>query len=693
MLKRILKGVSQSSLLSAGGVGLFIATTFVNIASFAFHLVTSRQLDPSQYGALGALVGILVVFTVPSAALQVAITREVAARRADPDGNPVPIVIGPLMGNATVLGIVSTLVLLTVSPLLKEFLHLSSLMPVALLALYVLPTTIELVPKAVLLGEFRFGRVAIALMAGAFARLALAYPLTDARGLNGAMAATVLGALVTPAILLPSLRAFIKHRPDVEPLRVHWRDGTGAIVAFTGFWLLVIVDTLLARHYLSDVESGYYAAASLAARSVMFLPGAVAMVAFPRFAKGTGRSIDARRALLHSLTLVTSVGILSALIFLAAPTFILGNLFPEAYRASSGELGMLALAAAAMGSVSILMHYHLAARARIAAALPWASVVFTTIGVVFLHNSLFEIALITLISNVLLLVVMALPLFGPWSHVEGPEYDSRELWDLPDADKDLTMVVPFYNPGPLLRTNIHNIIEVLNAENASYEIIAVSDGSTDASDADLQEFGDAVRLVRLPRNQGKGAAVRTGLAMGRGRYIGFIDADGDVTAGSLHEFLALVRLYEPDIILGSKRHPMSELHYPPLRHLYSWGYQQFVRVLFHLNLRDTQTGLKLIRREVLADVLPRMVEKRFAFDLELFVVGRHLGYRRYFEAPVHIRHQFTSTVSWRAVTGTLLDTVAIYYRLHVLRFYDYTPRAKEAESPTKSPSSGVSVPT
>src|SRR5207248_1106253 len=77
-----------------------------------------------------------------------------------------------------------------------------------------------------------------------------------------------------------------------------------------------------------------------------------------------------------------------------------------------------------------------------------------------------------------------------------------------------------------------------------------------------------------------------------------------------------------------------------------------------------------IRRNVLADVLPRMVEKRFAFDLELFVVARHLGYRRMFEAPIRIEHQFSSTVSMRSVFGMLTDTCAIFYRQRILRYYD-----------------------
>ena len=64
-----------------------------------------------------------------------------------------------------------------------------------------------------------------------------------------------------------------------------------------------------------------------------------------------------------------------------------------------------------------------------------------------------------------------------------------------------------------------------------------------------------------------------------------------------------------------------------------------------MNVRDTQTGLKLIRRDVLAAVLPRMLEKRYAFDLEFLVVARSLGFARVFEAPVRIDYRFASHVN------------------------------------------------
>lgn len=251
-------------------------------------------------------------------------------------------------------------------------------------------------------------------------------------------------------------------------------------------------------------------------------------------------------------------------------------------------------------------------------------------------------------------------------------YDPRSTLDTAGpADLDLTVVVPFYNPGVALGRHVGEIAAVLEDRGVSYEVIAVSDGSTDGSVETLRSLcPETVRCVELPINMGKGEALRVGLAAGRGRYLGFIDADGDIPASTLGAFVDAIQDGWPDVVTGSKRHPDSSVVYPPLRRVYSWGYQQLLRILFRLNVQDTQTGVKLIRRQVVADTLPYMLEKRFAFDLELFVVARLVGYSRFLELPVTIRERYSSTVSWSAVKGMMLDTAAIFYRLHLLRYYE-----------------------
>ncbi len=242
---------------------------------------------------------------------------------------------------------------------------------------------------------------------------------------------------------------------------------------------------------------------------------------------------------------------------------------------------------------------------------------------------------------------------------------------LPDATLDVSIVVPYYNPGDRLRKTVADMVRVLDASGMTFEIITVSDGSTDGSPFTLDGFpAHVVRRVTFATNVGKGSALRAGLGMGRGRYLGFIDADGDISPELLAPYVSIMRSEKPDIIIGSKRHPDSSVHYPPLRRFYSWGYQKLTNLLFHLNVKDTQVGIKLVDRSVIAEVLPVLRESRFALDLELLVLARRLGYTRIVEAPVRIEERFGSTISLKAVWLLLVDTLGLFVRYSLRHEYD-----------------------
>jgi glycosyltransferase involved in cell wall biosynthesis len=260
---------------------------------------------------------------------------------------------------------------------------------------------------------------------------------------------------------------------------------------------------------------------------------------------------------------------------------------------------------------------------------------------------------------------------------------------LPDATLDVSIVVPYYNPGDRLRTTIEDMVRVLDSSGMTFEIITVSDGSTDGSPFTLDDFPESVvRRVSFPTNVGKGHALRAGLGMGRGRYLGFIDADGDISPELLAPFVSIMESLEPDIIIGSKRHPDSSVHYPPLRRLYSWGFQHLIGVLFRLHVKDTQVGIKLVDRKVIAAVLPLLRESRFALDLELLVLARRLGYTRIVEAPVRIRERFGSTISLKAVWVLLVDTLALFIRYAIRHEYDDALAAQAGAGHTAAPGSG-----
>jgi hypothetical protein len=174
--------------------------------------------------------------------------------------------------------------------------------------------------------------------------------------------------------------------------------------------------------------------------------------------------------------------------------------------------------------------------------------------------------------------------------------------------------------------------------------------------------------------------VRFGIANSRGKIIGFIDSGMDLNPEYIQILLSDFKVKNADIIIGSKLHPDSKVTYPWQRIIMSWGYRSLVKTLFGLSISDTQVGLKFFKRKVLEFVLPRLIVKRYAFDIEILAVAHHLGYNRIFEGPIELKFKGFSSINtksfWGIIYNMLYDTFAVFYRLKILHYYDSGKRRK-----------------
>lgn len=644
------------------------ALALANLAIFLFQIMVARITSPNVFGEVVALLGIMLLIEAPASTLNVLLSRAVQDRASSSRASRLPIDLGSLVAVALVAGFLLAGILIPVSVGLGDYLDMGR--TPYLIAVYAIPVTLSIVPRGVLAGIGHYKALSFGLIASAGVRLGVGTALLHlGYGVNGALAAVIAGEVVAGAAMLVSAR--LHTDPDGTPLNFLWLEGLKAGMPFTGFWLLTGVDVVVARHYLAGAPAGQYAAGATLAQLVMIFPGAAAALATPRFFAPRSRSRRAASALINTLlaTVVASIAVGGIVEMLSQP--LLNSLFDSGYHLDYGVVALLLTAAGFLGTTTVLQQYLVARQELLPAALPWLGAAeFMAMAPAF-HTTMFAVAMdLTIATGSTSFLMFVVAVHG-YRYLSQPSSTRQPNLEDLDADLDLTVVVPYYNPGHTLEPNLRRLLEVLDTSPVDYEVIAVSDGSTDGSEMTIADLSHPrLEQVVLPYNQGKGAALRIGLAAGRGKYLGFIDADGDLDPKLLEAFLTLVGLYQPDVVMGSKRHPLSEVYYPPLRRVYSLGYQCLIRVLFTLKVRDTQTGLKLIRRDVLAASLPRMLEKRFAFDLELLVIAHRLGYRRVFEAPIVLQHQFASTVSIRSVGHTLLDTLAIFYRLRFLRTYD-----------------------
>jgi len=248
--------------------------------------------------------------------------------------------------------------------------------------------------------------------------------------------------------------------------------------------------------------------------------------------------------------------------------------------------------------------------------------------------------------------------------------------------RKFSLIIPVYKQQQTIKRDIEDVISVLETMKIDFEIIPVIDGMMDRSYQEAKKVKDPrVRVVGYQTNHGKGYAVRYGFSHATGDVVGFKDGGGDLKPGALPLMLAQFEFQKADAVIGSKRHPDSKVEYPFSRKVLSWVYQKLTRLLFGLDIRDTQVGMKIYRRKLLEDVLPRLLVKQFAFDIEMLAVAYHLGYRKIYEAPIEINlFSAKSSISWKkflpVIYNTLNDTLAVFYRLRILHYYDNASKRK-----------------
>ena len=239
----------------------------------------------------------------------------------------------------------------------------------------------------------------------------------------------------------------------------------------------------------------------------------------------------------------------------------------------------------------------------------------------------------------------------------------------------ISVIMPAHNEGKHIYSNIEETVKVFRKARCSFEIILVDDGSNDNT---LSEAKKAARrhsgiiVVKNSDNNGKGNAIKKGFGYAKGDFVVFLDSDLDLHPEQLHTLFKIMRDKQAEVIIGSKRHPKSELNYPMMRKIVSNIYAFILLILFRLPLKDTQTGLKIFKYEVLEKIFPMILCKRFAFDVEVLANAHRLGYK-IVESPVKIN--FRRGIKWgrmgfKDLYFAGMDTLAIFYRMYILRYYD-----------------------
>lgn len=243
------------------------------------------------------------------------------------------------------------------------------------------------------------------------------------------------------------------------------------------------------------------------------------------------------------------------------------------------------------------------------------------------------------------------------------------------VDGKLSIVMPAYNEADCIYNNLMETVNCARKFVREVEVILVDDGSGDGTYTEAKRAEAAsgdIFVLQCSTNMGKGYALKLGTEQATGDWIAFLDADLDLRPQQLANFLEQIQVEKADVVIGSKMHQLSEVEYPLQRRIISQIYYFILRTLFRLRLHDTQTGIKLFRAQIIRPVMQKILVKRFAYDIEVLALCQRTG-AKIVEAPVElVFHRGTrfGRMRFTDLWYTGIDTLAIFYRLHILHYYD-----------------------
>lgn len=235
-------------------------------------------------------------------------------------------------------------------------------------------------------------------------------------------------------------------------------------------------------------------------------------------------------------------------------------------------------------------------------------------------------------------------------------------------EPELSVVIPAFNEANRLRPSLEQALAYLTRRGDPFEILVVDDGSRDRTAAVAREMEEPrIRVVVLPRNQGKGAAVKAGILASVGRKVLITDADFSTPIEELEKLEA--RLPAHPLVVGSRAVADADVRerQPFYRELMGKSFNRIIHLLGVRGIKDTQCGFKLVAGEAGRRIAALLTVERFAYDVELVWLARRLGYAIAEVGVVWINSPDSRVSPVSSSLGALLDVIRFRLRHRGLR--------------------------
>jgi O-antigen/teichoic acid export membrane protein len=379
--------------------GMAVAMGIMNVATYGFTIIAAPWLGTSNYGALIAVMNLLMVVSVGSLGLQAT-----AARRISSTPQHTAQIERAIMGVSYRAALALGLVLLLAAPLINTVLRLDSLATALMVSVAAVPLTLMGGQAGILQGERRWAALGLVYIAAGVPRLVLGTAFM-------AWQPTALSALVgvTLGMCVPVAVGWWALRHARQPGQVSAEHSGMAILkesmhngqALLAFFALSSVDIIVARNVLSDHDSGLYAAGLILTKAMLFLPQFVVVVAFPSMSTGAER----RRALALSLGFVTLLGALGTLAAWLLSGVAVRFTGGAEYAEIKPWLWLFALLGTLLSLIQLLVYSVLAQQGRRPVYAVWVALALV-VGIGLTTSSLVSLVVVVVLVDLALFLVL-----------------------------------------------------------------------------------------------------------------------------------------------------------------------------------------------------------------------------------------------------------------------------------------------
>jgi O-antigen/teichoic acid export membrane protein len=406
-----------SSKIIKEGTLLFISTMIGNIASYFFQFFMSRKLSIEDFGVFNSLMSLFIITAVPIGTLLTIIARYTSQFKAKGEYEKIHIMYKSAGSKIALIGIICVMAFIFLSGNIMTFLNLSARVPIIIVGLMLAVNFVLTLNLGVLQGLQRFWFLGVNMGLNGVIRLIMGIVFVYLGfKVNGALGATLLAGAVVFMITIIPLRKFL-----LDPAKGNIINGSSykdvfsesmpVMLTYLSFAILTNIDLILVKHFFTPEDAGNYAAVAILGRTVLYLPGAIAIAMFPMVAENHALNKNSHSLLKNALLFSAAISGIGMALFIVIPEFILTISMGGKYAPVSDLLRLFGIAMFPFSMMNIMINFNLARRrVKFLYTLIFACALQIML-ISFFHSTLVEVLLIMMGVGVILFIMNGLILF------------------------------------------------------------------------------------------------------------------------------------------------------------------------------------------------------------------------------------------------------------------------------------------